>query len=413
MAAYALANAGSFRDPTGKVYELEHQFDARLSKRILRGVDAATLEHQKTLLSMPFYQALVDSGKIVKTEIASADKNDSGVQQVLSDGWSGVLEHSEIPYISYPYEWSFSMYRDAALLHLEILEKSLESGWILKDATPYNIQWYGAQAVFIDTPSFIPWEAGTPWVAYRQFCSLFFSPLAIHKYLGIDHRSILRSNLDGIDPIQAVKYFSGIKKFKKGILSHIVLPSRVEKHILNKERDDAIAATRKSPKHTKAMVIGLVQSMARLISGMDLSKEKTDWSNYEETHSYSDDEHGAKKEFIERTVTVNNYKLAWDLGCNTGDFSRICEKNCEYVVAVDGDQGAIEKLYGSQLESKSKTVLPLILNMSNLSPNQGWASSERIAFDQRSKPDLVICLALIHHLRKTNAPCRIPSISCC
>lgn len=408
MSALALANTGSFRDPTGRVYELELSADGLTSRRVLRGVDQVTLDNQEQLLRMPFYQSLVEAEQIVGTKNVSSDVNDPSVEQVLSDGWAGVLEHDEIPYITYPYEWSFSMYREAALLHLEILEKSLESGWILKDATPYNIQWRGTKPVFIDTPSFIPWVEGSPWVAYRQFCSMFFSPLAIRNYLGIDHRSILRSNLNGIDPVQAVKYFTGLKKFKKGVLSHIVFPSRVEMHILNKERDDATAAERKSPKHSKAMVIGLVQSMARLISKMDLQKEKTDWSDYEETHSYSDTEHVVKKEFIEEVVARKAYGLAWDLGCNTGEFSRVCEKKCEYVVAVDGDHGAIEKLYKSQKKADSNTILPLTLNLSNLSPSQGWASSERIAFDQRKSPDLVVCLALIHHLRITeNIPNRL------
>lgn len=401
MSAIALANTGSFRDPTGKVYELGLQGDDFVSNRILRGVNDETLDFHKEFLSSPFFSSLVQANKIVKTEILT-DEGDASVRQVLSDGWSGVIEHEEIPYISYPYEWSFSMLRQAALLHLEILESSLENGWILKDATPYNIQWLGVKPVFIDTPSFIPWESGSPWVAYRQFCSMFFSPLAIHAYLGIDHRSILRSNLEGIDPVQAVKYFSGLKKLKKGVLSHIVLPSRIEKHILSHERDAAVAMKRKSPKHTKAMVIGLVQSLSRLISGMNLHGEKTDWSDYEETHSYSNDEHVAKKKFIEKAVSGNSHRIVWDLGCNTGDFSRICEDQCDYVIAVDGDHGAIEKLFKSQREIEGRKILPLNLNLSNLSPSQGWASNERIAFDQRKSPDLIICLALIHHIRLTN-----------
>lgn len=401
MSAIALANTGSFRDPTGKVYELEYQGDGLVSRRILRGVDKETLEDHKSLLALPFFNSLVQSGKVVKTEIVS-DEDNSGIKQILGDGWSGVIEHEEIPFVSYPYEWSFSMLREAALLHLEILEISLENGWILKDATPYNIQWQGVNPIFIDTPSFVPWESGSPWLAYRQFCSMFFSPLAIHAYLGIDHRPILRSNLDGIDPVQAVKYFSGLKKLNKGVLSHIVLPSRVEKHILNHERDAAVAVKRNSFKHTKAMVIGLVQSLSRLISGMKLSGEKTDWSDYDETHSYNDEEHCAKKEFLEKAVTDKLHQVVWDLGCNTGDFSRICESGCDYVVAVDGDHGAVEKLFKSQKSISGKKILPLNLNLSNLSPSQGWASSERIAFDQRRNPDLIICLALIHHLRLSN-----------
>ena len=138
MSAIALANTGSFRDPTGKVYELEYQGDGLVSRRILRGVDKETLEDHKSLLALPFFNSLVQSGKVVKTDIVS-DEDDSGIKQILGDGWSGVIEHEEIPFVSYPYEWSFSMLREAALLHLEILEISLENGWILKDLSLIHI----------------------------------------------------------------------------------------------------------------------------------------------------------------------------------------------------------------------------------------------------------------------------------
>jgi len=401
VSSVALKNTGSFRDPSGKIYEVDTTHRENTTRRILRGVDQATLELQKTLFESPFYQSLVESGKIVSTQIIAPDSDCVYAQQVLGDGWAGVLEHRAIPFISYPYEWSFNMLQDAAILQLEILEEALEHDWILKDATPYNIQWLGSKPVFIDTPSFVPWTPGSPWTAYRQFCSMYFTPLAIHAYLGIDHCGLLRSNLNGLDPVDSERYFSGLKKLKKGVLSHIVLPAGVEKRILKNERDNAPAVKRLPASHSRAMVIGLVQSMSRLISNMKLSTVKTDWSDYDATHSYAEHEHQDKKDFIEKAVTGGAYNLAWDIGCNTGTFSKICAQHCNYVVAADGDQLAIDKLYKDQQASSENTILPMVLNLANVSPGQGWAGNERTAFDRRTKPDLVICLALIHHLRLT------------
>ena len=391
-------NSGSFRDPTNQVYELKHSQDSSCNTRILRGIDANTLASVEQLFREPFYQSLVNDGRLIGTRIVDSS-SDTDASTVLHDGWTGVLEHNVVPFVSYIYEWSFAMLKDAALLHLNILENCIKNGWILKDSSPYNIQWIGTRPVFIDIPSFTPWTEGEPWIGYRQFCSMFFTPLAIRAHLGIDHISMMRSNLDGIPPTEAVNYFSGLNSFKKGVLSHIVLPSRVEKHIESKERNDAPARKRQSIKQSKAMVLGLVQSMSRLIKKLSIKNSHTDWSQYDKTHSYSDTDFEEKKAFIHKHLKSVKLDTVWDIGCNTGTFSQLCSEFSEYVIAVDGDHGAIEKLYLIEKNKKESNILPLVMNLSNISPSQGWASAERLAFDHRKKPDLVLCLALIHHLR--------------
>jgi len=80
-----------------------------------------------------------------------------------------VLRHERIPFVSYPYEWTFSMLRDAALLQLDLNLAALEEGMILKDSTPYNVQFRGSKPVFVDIGSFERLREGAPWVGYRQF----------------------------------------------------------------------------------------------------------------------------------------------------------------------------------------------------------------------------------------------------
>ena len=135
----ALKNTGSFRDPTGNVYEIALENSDSGAKRILRGIDKQSLQHHEELLEQPFFRSLQKKSKVVTTKIVSTESPCPSFQQVLSDGWAGVLEHTEIPFISYPYEWSFSMLKAAALLQLNILETALENDWIVKDATPYNL----------------------------------------------------------------------------------------------------------------------------------------------------------------------------------------------------------------------------------------------------------------------------------
>ena len=207
---------------------------------------------------------------------------------ILAEGWAGIMEHAVVPFVSYPYEWTFSMLKDAALLQLHLLEKSLENGWILKDATPYNIQWVGPRPCFIDLPSFEPWIEGEPWVGYRQFCSMFLTPLMLRAHLGIDHLPLLRSYLDGIPPTEAVKFFSRTQYLKKGVMSHIVFPAKVENSIAQRERDDAPAQRRSGRKQSLAMVLGLVQSLTRLVRSLTIPIDHTDWSQYDKTHSYKE-----------------------------------------------------------------------------------------------------------------------------
>ena len=194
----------------------------------------------------------VDEKHVVASALITAD--DPRRSTVLSEGWGGVLEHDVVPFVSYPYEWTFSMLKDAALLQLHLIEQCLEHGWTLKDATPFNIQFIGSQPIFIDIPSFEPWVDGEPWVGYRQFCSMFLTPLMLRAHLGINQLPFLRSYIDGIPPTEAIKFFSGCKKLKRGVLSHIMFPAKVENSIARRERDDAPAKRRIAPKQTKTVL---------------------------------------------------------------------------------------------------------------------------------------------------------------
>lgn len=393
---------GSFRDPTSRVYELKGA-SADHPTRILRGLNSAKLDDYQSLVEAPFYSLLLKEKRVIGTSLA--DRDDPAVNAMTQDGWAAVLEHDVVPFVSYPYEWSFGMLRTAALLYLRILEDALAEGWTLKDATPFNIQFIGTQPVFIDIPSFEPRDEGAPWVGYRQFCSLFLTPLMMRSYLGVDHIPLMRSWIDGIPPMEARKYFVGLSRFRSGVLSHVIFPATVEKRIAATERDDREAKKRSGRPQSTRMVLGLVQSLTRLVKSLKVKIDHTDWSAYDQTNTYNTTDHETKLDFVNRAVKARGRKMVWDLGCNTGTFSRALAEHTETVVAVDGDHNAIEKLFLAQKSSELGNVLPLVMNLANFSPAQGWAGNERMAFDGRGKPDIVLALALIHHMRiSANVP---------
>ncbi|MGZ4319053.1 MAG: methyltransferase, partial [Gaiellaceae bacterium] len=202
---------GSFRDPDSRVFTTDG--------RVLRLLSEQGLADWKQLSSSPLFQELVDEGRLVATtEVEDA----GGVPEAIHGGVAGVLEHDVIPFVSYPYEWSFEMLRDAALLQLGILRRALESGMVLKDSTPYNVQFRGAAPVFIDVGSFEPLREGEPWAGYRQFCMLFLYPLLLRAWKDVPFQPWLRGSLNGITPQEMRNLLSLRDRFRRGTLTHVV-----------------------------------------------------------------------------------------------------------------------------------------------------------------------------------------------
>ncbi len=387
------ADGGSFKDPSGQVYRA---FRESGDARIIRGLNSTAAATLRNLLAEPFFRELSGGGHIVETGFL--DCEDLDARRIMEEDWDVAVEHKPIDFVTWPYEWTFSMLKDAALLQLRLLDASVRNGWMLKDATPFNIQWDGARPVFIDLPSFVPWEDGEYWQGYRQFCSTFLTPLMLTAHLGIPFQPLLRSRLEGIPPEEAVKYFYGLRRFKRGVWSHIWFPARAERRMRRRgsARQPAHSPRRRQP---KTMLLALLDSLKRLVTRLSYRPASSDWAQYTKTHSYDEPDFERKKDFVMRHIVARRPSLTWDLGANTGVFSRIAAERSRTVVAVDSDQDAIELLYRDLRTRGPQNIIPLVMDMSNLSPGQGWAGRERAAFDERRSPDMALCLALVHHMR--------------
>ena len=391
------ADGGSFKDPAGRVYRLRGETGGA---RIVRGLSHAAAAAMEQLLAEPFFRELTAAGHVVKT--ALLDREDLAARRVLEAGrHAAAVEHEAVDFVTYPYEWPFSMLKDAALLQLRLLETSAANGWLLKDAMPFNVQWMGARPVFIDVPSFVPWTDGEYWRGYRQFCAAFLTPLLLTAHLGIPFQPLLRSRLEGIPPDEAAQYFYGLRRFKRGVLSHIWFPAKAEQGVRRRGRNGRPAQTRPRRRQPKTMLLALLDSLKRLIGGLSYGPARSDWARYVENHSYDDAELERKKDFVLRHAAARRPGLTWDLGANTGAFSRLAARHSRTVVALDADRDAVELLYREVRKSGPQNVTPLVMDLANLSPGQGWAGRERRAFDRRGNPDLALCLALIHHMRVT------------
>ena len=364
---------------------------------MLRGLNQTAGAIIERLFAEPFFVNLIANRLVIKTTRLKPDSVKARL--VAQEGWHTTIEHEPVDFITWPYEWPFSMLKDAALLQLHLLETSANNGWLLKDATPFNIQWFGVRPVFIDVPSFIPWEEGNYWRGYRQFCCMFLTPLLLTAHLSIPFQPLLRSRLDGIAPDEAIRYFYGLRRFKRGVLSHIWFPARAERRASKQYTELNNACIEPRRKQPKMLLLALLNSLRRLVSSLSWRPTRSLWSEYTENHSYDDADFHSKKDFVQRHISSYQPYLTWDLGANTGAFSRIAARDSQLVIAMDADHNAVNLLYHDLRSHGPSNIIPLVMDLANLSPAQGWAGCERQAFTGRRSPDLVLCLALIHHLR--------------
>ena len=394
MTNHAKYDPGSFRDRESRVF---YEGDA-----VFRGLSKQALKEWEALSSTEFFKRLTLQGKLIHTErINSA----SMAKSAKGENWEAILKHQPIPFISYPYEWSFGMLKDAALLQLELMQAALDEDMILKDASAFNFQWMGARPVFIDIPSFEKWRPGEPWVAYQQFCQMFLYPLFLQAYKGLSFQPWLRGNIEGIESEQCNKIMSIRDYIRPGVFTHVFLQSKIQVKYSQTQRDvkkDLIDIG-----FGKNLILANVKRLYKLIQGLTWSPSKSEWSSYGTAHSYTDDDFQAKQNFIRRSVSLRPRCLIWDMGCNTGIFSKIASEQSDYVVAMDADALSVERFYQSLKTEGNTSILPMVMNLTDPSPSLGWRGVERKALAHRGKPDLILCLALIHHLVITaNIPLR-------
>jgi len=330
-----------------------------------------------------FFNDGVAGGRIVATSQA-ADRSPPA-------GWAGLLSHPIIDTISYPYEWTFSMLRRAALLQLELMEAALAEDFILKDATPYNVQFIGSRPIFIDVGSFEPMEPGDAWVGYRQFCRQFLFPLMLRAYRNVPFQPWLRGDPEGLTASTTSQLLRWGNRFRPGVLTNVVLQSKAE------QRFAAAAGVRselKTAGFSKQLIVANVARLRKVIEGLDWKPEQAGWAEYTECEHVSR-HRTIKQSFLGESLTSLAPKSVVDFGANDGFFSRQAAASGASVWAVDADEPVLEKLF---LSLRDEPINTLLVDMANPTPNQGWALEERSSVEQRLRPDLIVCYAVVHHL---------------
>ena len=379
-------DTGSFRDPAGSVFYFRDEVYRELSK---------TAENNfRKLMSTGTYDCLLEAGVLNPAELVLSDKT----KNLFGICSNAVLKHKKIDHISYAYEWPFRMLKKAALAHLDTHLLCLENNFTIVDGNSFNIQFDGVEPKFIDTPSIIPYEPGTPWLGYAQFCEQFLAPLLMSSDLGVPYHHWLRGAPNGMSLDDFSKLLPWRKYFNFNRFIHIILHNRMQKRFASSAED--IKKEKIIFKEMKkGSLINFIKSIRNLVLSLETSpKQKTEWEDYESLCHYSDVDRHKKDGFVKNFVVESKPKCLWDLGCNSGEYAELAIKSgTTSVIGFDVDLGALD-LAVKRASLKSLKFLPLYSDALNPSPNQGWAERERKGIQERSSADAVIALAIIHHL---------------
>jgi hypothetical protein len=306
-----------------------------------------------------------------------------------------VLRPREIDFIAYPYAWSFGQLKDAALLTLEIQSEALKAGMTLKDASAFNIAYEGGRPILIDAGSFERRKGDEPWVAYRQFCQHFIAPLALMSKRDVRLGLMLRDFIDGVPLDLAARLLPGRSRLNPGLGLHIHMHARAQGPGRDGSANDKAST---GPKVSSGRMEALVDSLRRTTDGLDWEPNKTEWAGYGDTTSYTPAAAESKRLLVQRFLRSTTGDRVWDLGANTGAFSFLAAEEGRRVVALDGDYGAVELLYRRVRGNTEPSVLPLVMDLTNPSPALGWANHERTSLVERANADVLMALALVHHL---------------
>jgi hypothetical protein len=379
---------GSFRDPAGFVFERDGV--------LYRQVNVSFGDSFDRFRSSGLLGELVERGLLVRHEDAEAS---------LAAGRDAhtVLRPEQVPVVSYPYEWCFGQLREAALTTLAAQRAAMSRGFTLRDASAYNVQFLRGRPVLIDTLSFEPIREDRPWAAYGQFCRHFLAPLALMATRDVRLGSLLRTHLDGIALDLAAKLLPRRARMRPGLMLHLSAHAR--------SGGRATPPVRGSGRFSERAFRGLVESLESTIRGLEWDPPESVWTEYyERCRTYEPEAIARKEELVRKLIEGAGPETVWDLGANTGRFSRIAADRGAFTVSIDADPRVIEVSYRELVREGASSVLPLVMDLADPSPRHGWAHRERMSLADRGPADLVMALALVHHLAiGNNVP--LPSLA--
>ena len=369
------AHQASFRDPSGYMF-----YDGKILRRAIKPIYFQSIYK---LEDSGFFKNLISNGLLIPHEETSVSSEEI------------IITPEEIPFITNPYEWSFEQYKHAALHTLKIQKYALSKGFILKDASAYNVTFHKGKPIFIDTLSFDFYEEGTPWRAYKQFITHFFGPLVLAKYHGTEVFKMMQTHIDGI-PVKLISSLLPTRtKLSSVIYPNIHLLAKMEsKHSEDYKAETKIATLSKKSQEN------IVESLYDYIKGLTL-KEASEWGDYYNKTNYDEGAFEAKKTLIKEWIKPLAPQKLIDVGGNDGTFARTVIDSVPHIIVTDIDSNAVDYNYKQLQKNKETNMLPFVCDVLQPAPGIGFNNTERNSLIERLAeyaPDVTMALALIHHI---------------
>lgn len=357
----------------------------------------------RAFLTSPLSAAWMNQGKLARTRILDGSSVIEPAMQQLGRLPAGakILEHESIPFKSYPYEWASKMLHAAATLTLELAQDATRAGFVLKDATPYNVMFDGPSPVFLDVLSF-RWRdpLESIWQPYAQFVRTFVFPLLACRYFGMRLDEVLLANRDGLEPERLMALCPPYRLLFPPFLSSVTIPALLSRRQNRVETDGYRVRQARDAGEAAFILDRLFGRANRLLKQARIEPRRSTTTQYMDSgHPYADEEIAQKERFVSAAFDRWSPKAVLDVGCNTGHFSLLAARAGAQVVAIDRDPDAVGALWQAARENNSR-ILPLVVDIGRPPGACGWQNSECVAFLDRARGafDCVLMLALIHHL---------------
>jgi len=390
----------SFRDPEGRLLVS--------NGKVLRVVTRQGMRSFQSFLASPVAQSFVSDRRIVSTKVFGEPEADEVIEkEALRPFLNGmevgaVVEHERVPFQSYPHEWPAELLFAAADLTLELAERLLTDRLGLKDATPFNVLFRGAEPVFIDVLSFEERHAGDPiWLPYGQFVRTFITPLLLHKYFGLFPNMFFLARREGLEPEDVYKLCGPVRRLLPPFLTLVSIPKWLGVTSYAARTDTYVKKKFTEPERATYILRYLFKRLRRLLMRLaPVAGQRSSWTGYmaDMTH-YTTDQFAAKQSFVECALREFQPRSVLDVGCNSGMFSVLAAKCGARVVAIDSDPVVLGDLARAAWKDRLD-ILPLVVDLTRPTPAIGWQNAECPGFLERARGafDAVFMLAVVHHM---------------
>jgi SAM-dependent methyltransferase len=373
----------TFRDPAGSL-----SLHAELA---VRAIAPSSRAEVLDLLQSSFCQAMQQRGDLI-----AADVDDSGPQLIL--------RHPRIPIPTYPWEWTPSQWLAAGELTLSLCDEALAAGWVLKDATPLNILFKGPRPILVDFLSFEPRNPHSSiWLAYGQYIRTFLLPLLMDRLLHWP-LSLSLFRRDGYEPAECFAALPWRSRLSRAALWPITLPTLLERRNSAKSPAKSAAPPKNSRIHTPEVATHILRRTLKDLRRHTLRaaprSASSNWSDYPRTLThYTPEQSRQKLDWVRRILETTQPARVLDIGANTGDFSALAASLGAYVVALERDQAAADRLF-RMARRRNLPIQTIHADIARPTPAVGWMNQESLALLPRLEAqfDLVLMLAVIHHL---------------